>query len=145
MSFEDWQRSGWLVAHHPDAGEIADLIAVVDRDLVDCRSPGLSADWRFNIAYNAILQAATAALAAAGYRAGRDSHHYRVLQSLAMTIGLEQPVLRQLDAFRKKRNLTGYERIGAVSDKEVNEVIETAIRIRQRVLDWMRQTHADLL
>ena len=62
-----------------------------------------------------------------------------------MTIGLEQPVLRQLDAFHKKRNLTGYERIGAVSDKEVNEVIETAIRIRQRVLDWMRQTHADLL
>ncbi len=29
-------------------------------------------DWRFAIAYNAALQAATAALAASGYRASRE-------------------------------------------------------------------------
>jgi len=38
-----------------------------------------------NIAYNAALQAAAAALAAAGYRASREQHHYRVIQSLRQT------------------------------------------------------------
>jgi hypothetical protein len=49
--------------------------------------PHLSPDWRLNIAYNAALQAATAALAAAGYRASREAHHCRAIQSLAFTIG----------------------------------------------------------
>ncbi len=82
MSLENWRQSGWLSAHEPSPQEIADLLAIADRDLRDCQAEGLSTDWRFNIAYNALLQAATAALAAAGYRAARDSHHYRILQSL---------------------------------------------------------------
>ena len=45
---------------------IRDLFGLVDRDLQACRTPNLAVDWRFNIAYNAALQAATAALAAAG-------------------------------------------------------------------------------
>jgi hypothetical protein len=35
---------------------------------------GLHPDWAFNIAYNAALQVATAALAAAGYQAERLNH-----------------------------------------------------------------------
>lgn len=58
----------------------------MDRDLRECQAKGLRADWSFAIAYNAALQAATAALAAAGYRASRDAHHYRVFQSLEYTI-----------------------------------------------------------
>jgi len=54
--------------------------------LSDSQTRGLSADWKLNIAHNAALQAATAALAAAGYRAGRDAHHYRVIQSLQLTV-----------------------------------------------------------
>lgn len=42
----------------------------MDRDLADSEAEGLSPDWRMNIAYNAALQAATAALAAAGERIG---------------------------------------------------------------------------
>jgi len=51
---------------------------------------GLTADWRLNIAYNAALQAATAALAASGYRAAREAHHLRVMKSLEFTIGLDK-------------------------------------------------------
>jgi uncharacterized protein (UPF0332 family) len=145
MSLEDWQRSGWLSAHEPSRQEISDLLAIADRDLKDCRSEGLSADWRFNIAYNAILQAATAALAAAGYRASRDSHHYRILQSLQLTVGVSAEMARYLDALRKKRNLTGYERIGAVSDREVEETMETAGSLRRQVEKWIKTTHPHLL
>ena len=103
MSLESWRASGWLSAHQPTHEEIARLLAIADRDLEDCRREELSADWKFAIAYNAVLQAATAALAAAGYRAARDSHHYRVLQSLSLTVSLPCEQVSRLDAFRKKR------------------------------------------
>jgi hypothetical protein len=54
--------------------------------LRDCQISGLSADWQLNIAYNAALQVATVALAAAGHRAAKDAHHYRVIQSLTYTM-----------------------------------------------------------
>lgn len=145
MDLEDWRSSGWLSAHQPTRREIADLLAIADRDLRDCRSEGLSADWKFSIAYNALLQAATAALAAAGYRASRQSHHYRILQSLGLTVGTGPQGLRQMDAFRKKRNLTGYERAGAVSDREVGEIIEAAEAVRRQVEEWIKAAHPELL
>jgi hypothetical protein len=75
MSLSDWQRHGWLTSHETSREEVVDLLGVVDRDLADCRISGLSADWRLNIAYNAALQAATAALAAAGYRCANKSEN----------------------------------------------------------------------
>ncbi len=102
MSLEDWLRNGWLVEHKTSLAEISDLLAIADRDLVDCRVQGLSAEWKLNIAYNAALQAATAALAACGYRASRDAHHDRVIQSLTFTIEADPSLLRRFDAFRKK-------------------------------------------
>jgi len=112
MSLADWQTNGCLMPHQTSAREIADLLAVVERDLADSAAKNLSADWRMNIAYNAALQAATAALAAAGYRASGDQHHYRIIHSLRETIGAASALVATFDAFRKKRNITGYERVG---------------------------------
>ena len=112
MSLHDWLNNGWITEQKTNAEEINDLLLVTERDIVDCQTPGLSPDWRLNIAYNAALQAATAALASAGYRAARDSHHYRVIQSLAYTIGADQALIKQLDFFRKKRNIGEYEIAG---------------------------------
>jgi hypothetical protein len=67
-----------LVQHTSSADEIKNLLAISDRDLAACQKQ-LPADWRCAIAYNAALQAATAARPAAGYRATRDHHHYRVI------------------------------------------------------------------
>ena len=78
--------------------EIQNLLRIVKRDLKDSQSKDLSNDWRFAIAYNAALQAATAALPAAGYRASRDSHHYRVIQSLSLTLGKSAEFIRSFDA-----------------------------------------------
>lgn len=118
---------------------------MVDRDLADCRAAGLSSDWRLNIAYNAALQAATAALAAAGFRAGREAHHFRVIQSLAHTLGADAAFVARFDAFRKKRNIGGYERVGAVSDREADEMIAFAEEVRGRVVRWIGTDHPDLL
>ncbi len=145
MSLADWLKNGWLVEHRPSAGEIADLLAVVERDLADSAADQLSADWRMNIAYNAALQAANAALAAAGYRASRDQHHYRIIQSLRATVGTPAHEIATFDAFRKKRNITGYERVGLVSDADADEMRALALKTRGDVLDWLQRNQPELL
>jgi len=94
MSLEDWLKNGWLVEHKTSPLEIAELLAIVNRDLSDCQVKGLDPDWKLNIAYNAALQAATAALATSGYRASREAHHYRVIQTLVLTIGTDDKLVR---------------------------------------------------
>jgi hypothetical protein len=145
MSLPDWERNGWVIKHQTSPSEIRDLLEVVERDLADSAAEGISADWRMNIAYNAALQAATAALAAAGYRADRNSHHFRVIQSLTETIGAGAGVVSTFDAFRKKRNITGYERIGLVSDADAAAMRALAIGLRDDVRAWLKEHHKGLL
>ena len=145
MNLTDWLAKVWLTRHQTSRREIADLLALADRDVAASRTPGLDADWRFNIAYNAALQLATAALAACGYRAAREAHHYRVLRSLSLTIGAETSMVQQLDQFRRKRNLGAYERAGLISAQEADELYALASALRGTVLAWLRLEHPDLL
>jgi hypothetical protein len=117
---------------------------VADRDLQASNTPGLINDWRFNIAYNAALQLATADLAAAGYQAERSNHHYRVIQSLELTIGADVAVIRQFDILRKKRNIADYERADTISDTEANQMRRLAERLRKDVLTWISSQCPDL-
>ncbi|MFZ0964123.1 MAG: hypothetical protein WAO35_24925 [Terriglobia bacterium] len=145
MSLRDWVQYGWLTEHQSSREEIENLLGVVDRDLRECQAQGLGADWRFAIAYNAALQAATAALAAAGFHSTRDSHHYRVFQSLEHTIEAEQKRIYRLDAFRKKRNLSSYEQGGTVSEEEAKEMAAESTELRREVERWIRAEHPELL
>jgi hypothetical protein len=145
VSLQDWLKSRWLIEHKTSRQEIANLLGMADRDLTQCRTLNLSSDWQLNIAYNAALQAATAALAAAGYRAAREAHHYRVIQSLAHTIKADPILIAQLDKFRKKRNISSYEQTGVVSEQEVREMVALAENLRDEVFAWLKKTHPELL
>ncbi len=145
MSLQDWVRNGWASEHKSTRQEIERLLTLADRDLTSCATAGLAADWRFAIAYNSALQSATAALAAAGYRASHEAHHHRVIQSLAFTLGTGRDLIRRFDAFRKKRNMSSYEIGGTVSKKEAAEMAAFAARLRQKVERWIRENHADLM
>ena len=144
MSLQSWLQNSWLVQHTTSPEEIANLLALSDRDLVACQVNQLPTDWRCAIAYNAALQAATAALAAAGYRAARDNHHYRVIQSLEFTTAPGRKFIDTLDGFRKKRNVSSYDVAGAVSDKEAHEMLKLATSLRADVEKWIRATRPEL-
>jgi len=88
VSLADWLNDGWLVKHESSAEEIAALLAIVERDLANATLAGLSEDWKLNIAYNAALQAATAALAAAGYRAARGRARVAARTPSAAVVGV---------------------------------------------------------
>ncbi|HSM15806.1 MAG TPA: hypothetical protein VK845_02260 [Gemmatimonadales bacterium] len=144
MSLSSWLANGWLVAHEASPEEIDDLLAIVDRDLTDAAIEALSPDWRLGIAYNAALQLATLALAAEGFRPGRQRGHEYALRSLAYTIEAESALVDVLDGVRRKRNLSHYERTGTTSSGEALEIYTLAAQLRARVVSWLQDSHPDL-
>lgn len=54
MTLRQWERNAWLRPEPTAKKEIANLLAIVDRDLKDATG-SISADWQFGIAYNAAL------------------------------------------------------------------------------------------
>ena len=145
MSLSDWLDKGWLARHRSDRREIKELLGIADRDIADSQAKGISTDTRLSLAYNAALQLAIAALAATGYRSGRQAHHYRAIQSLAFTIGVSTDLVDQLDGFRKKRNISDYDRAGAVSDQEATEMLALARTLRDTVTAWLKNNHPELI
>lgn len=145
MTLRNWLVNRWLVEHRASPEEIADLVAVVDRDLEDAALDRLSPDWRLGISYNAVLQPAILALAAEGYRCERQRAHERAIQSLRFTVELEEAHVAVLDGVRRKRNVSNYERAGTASASEADEVFQLALDLRARVLEWLEQHHPDLL
>jgi hypothetical protein len=140
----DWLANHWIVEHEPSVEELTDLFAVIDRDLEDASVPRLSEDWRLGIAYNAALQLATLALAAEGYRPGRERAHERAILSLRFTLGTSAKTVDVIDAVRRKRNQINYERAGTTSTAEANEFYEVAVALRAEVVRWLRKNHRAL-
>ena len=83
MRLQQWKANGWLQAHQTTPAQIADLLAIVDRDLEDSMRD-LSPDWQFGIAYNAALKLCTILLYASGYRPEKNLAHYRTLAALPL-------------------------------------------------------------
>jgi uncharacterized protein (UPF0332 family) len=134
VSLKDWEKFKFITPHTSSAEEIRNLFAIADRDLKDCQIKAVSLDRRFEIAYNAALQVATAALFSSGYRAGRESHHYYIVESLKHTVGIDPKVLNK---FRLKRSQANYEFAGVVSDGELAEMIAMAVDLRAQVESWI--------
>lgn len=145
MSLQSWSSDGLLVPHAATRAEIANLLTLAQQDLSQCEIPGLNPEWRLSIAYNAALRVATAALAAAGYRApSREGHHYVVLQSLAFTAELDEDAVRKLDVLRKKRHNATYGAAGAVSDREAADALWLIASVCARVQAWLQSKHSEL-
>jgi hypothetical protein len=145
MSLQRYLQNRWIREHASSRGEIEDLLAIADRDIVQSQTKGLGPEWRFAIAYNAALQLATAALAAAGYHGERQNKHMRVLECLEHTVGLGSRDMAFLDHSRRKRHTNVYDQVGAVSETEADEMVGFSIRLRARVVEWLKREHPDLM
>ena len=145
MTLRNWLEQNFLVEHESSREEISDLLELVARDLEDAAVEQVSADRRLGIAYNACRNLACLALAAEGYRPGRQRSHEWAIQSLRFTIELGQEKVDTLDAVRRMRHKSDYLRAGTASSREVEEVYRFATDLQERVLAWMRGEHPDLL
>src|SRR5215471_18314763 len=122
MTLKQWQNDGWLRPHNTSPQEIADLLAIVDRDVADASSD-ISADWRFGIAYNAALKLCTILLHASGYRPEKALQHYRTIAALPLILGDERKDdADYLETCRTKRNTAEYDMAGVATEKDASEL-----------------------
>jgi hypothetical protein len=142
---QSWLESGRLKAQETSSSDIAELLKAADRDLADAGLRELSPDRRFATAYSAALLVATVALAAGGYRAAQEGHHYWTIQSPAFTMGLDRVTIQQLNTFRRKRNIADYERVGTVSELEIQKMLGLAKKLRTMVVDWLKRNHPEFV
>jgi hypothetical protein len=120
------------------------LLAIADRDIAQCQTSGLGPEWKFDIAYNAVLQLATAALAACGYQAERQNKHQRTIECLEFTLQIAPEVISFLDTCRRKRHVAVYDRIGAISQKEAADILAAAQNLRRTTREWLKHNYPTL-
>jgi hypothetical protein len=144
VTLQRYLQNSWLQRHETSPQEIAELLAIADRDIAQSQTPGLGPEWKLSIAYNAALQLATAALAAAGYRAERQNKHQRTIECLAFTLGLDRRQVDFFDLCRRKRHSNVYDQVGAISDQEAREMVAFAEKLREQFVSWLKQNHPEL-
>jgi len=144
MSLAQWAKHGWLRPYVTNRSQVANLIAISDRDLVDA-ARGISDDWKFGIAYNAVLKLCTVLLYCEGFRPEKNLAHYRTLQALPLILGAErQGDADYLEQCRVKRNITEYDSVGQISPEEAADLLRFAHSFRAEVITWLAQHHAEL-
>jgi glycine/D-amino acid oxidase-like deaminating enzyme len=113
--------------------------AVVARDLADAKVEGLSADRRFATAYNAALQAASIAIACAGYRVTAKTGHHRItVDAIKLALGAGAGRYADyLEGCRRKRNVIDYTRSHVATETEANEIVKNATEFYELVEAWI--------
>ena len=98
---------GSLKREPPDQQEFDGLVGSGRNRLADAKKSGLSAEGRFDLAYNAAHAFALAAMRWHGYRPANK--HYVVFQALVHTLGMSREVCRILDKCHGIRNTLEYD------------------------------------
>lgn len=129
-----------------DKGLVAKLLAAAQRNIADTQLQGLSAENRFDAAYEAIMQPAMVALNANGYRTltGKPGHRQTAIQTLPASVGLPQPKVIVLDALRKQRNLSD-DSGDLIPDAVAAECPASAQALFSHVRSWLKANRPDLL
>ncbi len=139
-------RIGKLKDHAATAAEVLRLLAAVDRNLADAAVSAVSDETRFDAAYKAVMQCALAAMMSSGYRpsTSEPGHHLTLIQSLPLTLGVDNATWVVLDALRRKRNGNDYTGDVVTSDM-VAECTTQAAQLRTLLRRRLTKNHPELL
>lgn len=145
MSLANLLKINKLQLHNPSREDVRRLLEAAKRNLADSYITEVSAENRFDAAYKCIMQCAMLALWVNGYRTSTSQlgHHQTAIQTLPITIGIEQTTVIVLDALRKQRNVSDYEG-DPISDQAVLECTKQAELLHQSISEWIRKNRTDL-
>lgn len=144
MSLANLLKINKLQVHSPSRDALQRLLEAAKRNLADSHIKEVSAENRFDAAYKCIMQCAMVALWVNGYRTStsQPGHHQTAIQTLPITINLDQNTVIVLDALRKQRNVSDYEG-DPISDQVVIECIKQAELLHQNINTWLSKNRAD--
>ena len=145
MSLENLVGRG-LEKAQADSAELTRYLGRIRRKLADSRQANISLDSRFDVAFEALLQTALAALRARGYRTTSGAGHQQLaIQALPKTIGIPAGEVRTLDEFRKRRSAGLYLAEFEPSAAEVEALVAAADRLLKSLVAWLKAHRPELL
>jgi hypothetical protein len=134
MSFDDLLEKRVVERVGVTPREIGGLLAVARRDISTAEHlVSHDLDWAFVVAYNSILQLSIAYMAWLGFRPRAEGKHYNTFQFMEEALPDDRTMIKRLQRFRRKRNVTIYEQPGLVSEKEARDVVEFATRYYKQI------------
>lgn len=146
MTLQNLLKIGRVKAHVPGAAEVQRLLAAIKRNLGDAAATNISDETRFDAAYKAVMQCALVAMLSAGYRPSTNEpgHHQTMIQSLPLTLGVNNDTWIVLDALRRQRNANDYTG-QPITAAAVAECLGQARTLERTLLAHLRAKHPELL
>jgi uncharacterized protein (UPF0332 family) len=128
MKYSELLNNNLIKAGKFSAKQVEECFGISRRDLDTAKKiQGENDDWAYNIAYNAMLQAARGLMFSKGYRPAGEAQHVTVIKFLEITLDKSyKEKLEIMDMMRRKRNKNIYDMAGIVSEIEVEEAVKTA-------------------
>jgi uncharacterized protein (UPF0332 family) len=125
MTDEALRREGLIRPLPVDPRRVAEALALARRDVVTARAMlAVNADWAYNIAYNAMLQAVRALMFSRGVRPAGSHQHVAVVRYAE--VHLERIWSVQLDRMRRKRHVSVYDTAGTIPETEAENAVARA-------------------
>ena len=145
MSWAQLLTDRRVTAEPPNKHELENLRSIVTRSLKDVTAPGLSADTRFVLAYDAARTLSLIVVRAEGYRPRSVGGHYNTFLALGEVDPAFSALSVYFDTCRMKRNDCEYDFAGGVSDTEADSLLQAVQTFTADVDAWMRAHHPQLL
>jgi hypothetical protein len=128
----------------PSKAELDNLRSIVKRSLKDVAVPGLSADARFVIAYDAARTLSLMIVRASGYRPRSIGGHYNTFLALEAADPAFVALSAYFDGCRMKRNDCEYDFAGGITDTDAEGLVRTAQQFERDVEAWINAHHPTL-
>lgn len=125
--FDELEQEGRIEPVPTGQAEVERLHVVVARDLAtaeDLRER--NQDWALAIAYNAVLQACVALMAAHGYRPRGEGQHWTAIEFGRLALSQHEHLFDRLDRLRQRRHRAVYSAVGQISSVEVRDALTLA-------------------
>lgn len=147
MNLKSFLSKGYIVEASFDKEELARFLRLAERDIREASEKCHEIDWQFTIAYNAILQLASIALRASGFRATtKVGHHWVTLAILPELLGDNfENTANYFNECRAKRNTIEYCDTNTISQKDVEKILHEVKVFQKKILTWLKKHHPKLL
>jgi hypothetical protein len=128
----------------PTKEELDNLRSIVARSLGDVTAPGLSADSRFIMAYDAARTLSLIIVRASGYRPRTVGGHYNTFLALEAADPVFAKMSAYFDGCRMKRNTSEYDFAGGVTDTDATALLSAVETFAQDAEAWVKARYPHL-
>lgn len=128
----------------PSKAELDNLRSIIARSLKDVTAAGLSADYRFVMAYDAARTLSPLVVRAAGYKPRAANGHYNTLLALEATDPAFAKLSAYFDGCRMKRNQCEYDFAGGVSDTDADALLRSVKQFAVDAEAWIKARYPQL-